>query len=45
MMFAENQVGFHFTPAYEDFEHPFNKIIFKKIVINAIARLDCPQCY
>lgn len=45
MIFAENQVGFHFTPSYEDFEHPFNKIIFKKLVINAIARLDCPQCY
>lgn len=41
-MFAENQVGFHFTPAYEDSDHPYNKIIFKKLVITALARLDCP---
>ena len=45
MMFAENKHAYHYTPAYENFEYPFNKMVFKKLSISAISRPDCAGCY
>lgn len=45
MMFAENRHAYHYTPSYENFEVPFNKMVFKKLSISAISRISCSECF
>lgn len=45
MILAENKVGMHYTPSFENPNLPYNKIVYKKLLIIAIARPDCLDCY
>lgn len=45
MILAENKVGMHYTPSFESPDYPYNKIVYKKLLITAIARPNCLECY